>query len=382
MSSSRPAAPSAPLQGVLVVSVEQAVAAPYCTARLADAGARVIKVERSGGDFARAYDAAAGGQSAWFMWLNRGKESLELDFKAPEDAALLQRMLARADVFVQNLAPGAAERAGFGSAALRQAHPRLITCDLSGYGEEGPYREMRAYDMLVQAESGLASVTGTADAPGRVGVSICDLGTGLNACAAILQALYARERTGQGSALAVSMFDAMADWMGAALLMYDQAGTVLPRTGLSHPLVAPYGAFPLRDGGQLLISIQNEREWERLARDVLERPDLLERPEFRGNVARVAHREALDAEIRAGFTRLEPALLEQRLRTHQIAFGRINTVVELARHPQLRRLPIESPAGPLRIAASPVRTAGYEPRPGPVPALGEHSAALRAEFAG
>lgn len=375
------AAQSAPLQGVLVVSIEQAVAAPYCTARLADAGARIIKVERTGGDFARAYDQAAGGQSAWFMWLNRGKESLELDFKEAPDAALLRRILARADVFIQNLAPGAAERAGFGSAALRRANPRLITCDISGYGEDGPYRDMRAYDMLVQAESGLASVTGTADAPGRVGVSICDMGTGLNASAAILQALYTRERTGAGAALAVSMFDAMADLMGAPLLIYELAGTVLPRTGLSHPLVSPYGAYRVQGGGQLLIAVQNEREWARLARDVLQRPELLERPGFRSNVERVANREAVDREIDAVFTCLPREELEARLRTHQIAFGSINSVLELARHPQLRRTAIDSPAGRMEIAASPVRLRGYEPRPGPVPALGQHSAALRAEFA-
>jgi len=372
---------SPPLHGILVVSIEQAVAAPYCTARLADAGARVIKVERVGGDFARAYDTAASGQSAWFIWLNRGKESVELNFKDPDDAALLRRVLACADVFVQNLAPGAAERAGFGSSDLRKAFPRLITCDISGYGEDGPYREMRAYDMLVQAESGLASITGTPDAPGRVGVSCCDIGTGMNAQAAILQALYARERSGEGAALAVSMFDSMADWMGAPLLFYEQSGRVLPRTGLSHPMIAPYGAFPVQGGGQVLISIQNEREWERLVRHVLERPEWLERPEFRTNPDRVEHREALDREIAAVFTALPRTELEARLRRHQIAYGAINTVPDLAQHPQLRRVRVDSPAGAVEMPAAPVRVRGYEPHPGPVPALGEHSEALRAEFA-
>lgn len=371
---------SAPLEGILVVAIEQAVAAPYCTARLADAGARVIKVERIGGDFARAYDTAADGESVWFMWLNRGKESLEVDFKNPEDAALLHRILARADVFVQNLSPGAAARAGFGPEALRRANPRLVTCSISGYGEDGPYRDMRAYDMLVQAESGLASITGTADAPGRVGVSACDIGTGMNAHAAILQALYARERTGHGVELAVSMFDAMADWMGAPLLFYEQGGRLLERTGLSHPMIAPYGAFPVQGGGQLLISIQNEREWARFARDVLERPDLLERPEFRSNPDRVANREVVDREIAQCFLAVPRETLEERLRTHKIAFGAINTVPDLAKHPQLRRVTVGSAVGPIEMTASPVRCPDWPLAPGPVPALGEHTAAIRAEF--
>ena len=278
------------LEGVLVVSIEQAVAAPLTTCRLADAGARVIKVERPGGDFARQYDTAANGESAFFVWLNRGKESLEVDFRQPEGEALLHRIIAHADVLVQNLAPGAAERAGFGAEAMRRRHPRLITCSISGYGEEGPYREMRAYDMLVQAESGLASITGTPEAPGRIGVSACDIGTGLNALSAILQALYARTRTGEGAALSVSMFDSMADWMAVPLLLHDLTGQTMARTGLSHPLIAPYGAFPVAGGGSLLISIQNEREWRRVCEGVLERPRMTGHPGFRSSVERLAHR--------------------------------------------------------------------------------------------
>ena len=374
-----------PLANVLVVSFEQAVAAPLTTARLADAGARVIKVERSGGDFARHYDTAAGGESAFFVWLNRGKESAELDFKNAADAALLHRILARADVCVQNLAPGAAERAGLGSEDLRRKHPRLITCDISGYGEDGPYRDMRAYDMLVQAESGLASITGTPEAPGRIGVPACDIGAGLNALSAILQALYARERTGVGAALAVSLFDGMADWMTVPLLLYEHTGSVLPRTGLTHPLIAPYGAYPVKGGGELLISVQNEREWRRFAESVLQRPELVAQPEFRTNAARVENRAALDREIVAVFAALERGPLEQRLRSHRIAYGAINTVAELARHPQLRRLPVKIPGGEINLVAPPVRVRGEgrEPAPSlrPVPALGQHTAAIRAEFA-
>ena len=372
------------LDGVLVVSIEQAVAAPLTTSRLADSGARVIKVERPGGDFARKYDTAANGESAFFVWLNRGKESLEVDFRQPEDAALLHRIIAQADVLVQNLAPGAAGRAGFGAEAMRRHHPRLITCGISGYGEEGPYREMRAYDMLVQAESGLASITGTPEAPGRIGVSACDIGTGLNALSAILQALYARTRTGEGAALSVSMFDSMADWMAVPLLLHDLTGQTLARTGLSHPLIAPYGAFPVAGGGSLLISVQNEREWRRFSEGVLKRPALTGDPRFRGNVERLANRKALDAEISAVFIRLSREEVEARLREHQIAFGAINTVAGLSTHPQLRRAAVSTPSGEILLPAPPVREKRHgqdrEPTLRPVPALGEHTEALRAEF--
>ena len=368
------------LDGVLVVSIEQAVAAPLTTCRLADAGARVIKVERPGGDFARQYDTAANGESAFFVWLNRGKESLEVDFRQPEGEALLHRIIAHADVLVQNLAPGAAERAGFGAEAMRRRHPRLITCSISGYGEEGPYREMRAYDMLVQAESGLASITGTPEAPGRIGVSACDIGTGLNALSAILQALYARTRTGEGAALSVSMFDSMADWMAVPLLLHDLTGQTMARTGLSHPLIAPYGAFPVAGGGSLLISIQNEREWRRFCEGVLERPGMTGDPRFRSNVERLAHREALDAEIGAVFTGLPRSEVEARLRQHRIAFGAINTVAGLSAHPQLRRATVNTPSGEIQLPAPPVREQGRGPALRPVPALGQHSAAIRAEF--
>ncbi len=260
-----------PLDNILVVALEQAVAAPYCTAKFADAGARVIKIERPEGDFARRYDKYVKGLATYFVWLNRGKESIVLDIKAADDAALLHRILAKADVFIQNLAPGAAARAGFGAESLRAHYPRLVTCDISGYGEDGPYRDMKAYDLLVQAESGLASVTGGPEGPGRVGVSVCDIATGLAAYSAILEALYERERTGRGSGVALSLFDVMADWMSVPLLQYLHSGTAPARVGMNHPSIAPYGAYPTQ-GEPIVISIQNEREWRAFCEGVLTQP--------------------------------------------------------------------------------------------------------------
>ena len=369
------------LKGILVLSLEQAVAAPLVTVRLAQAGARVIKVEREEGDFARAYDSAVRGESSMFIWLNHGKESLVVDFKQPRDAALLHSILARADVFVQNLAPGAAERAGLGSAGLRAKYPRLITCDMSGYGTEGPYAEMRAYDMLLQAESGLASVTGTPEAPGRIGVSACDVGTGLNAVTGILQALFHRERTGEASAVSVSMFGSMTDWLAYHLMFHKYADKLLPRSGLDHPMISPYGAFRVRGGGQLLISVQNEREWERFAAHVLGKPELVAHELFDSNEKRVENQQALDVEIDEVFSALEREELEARLRRHQIAYGAINSVPEVAAHPALRLVEVPTPSGPVSVVAPPVQIAGRPPRVGPVPRLGEHTAAIRAEFA-
>ena len=369
------------LAGILVVSVEQAVAAPYATSHLADAGARVIKVERSEGDFARAYDHVAGGECAWFVWLNRGKESIVLDFKDTGDAAVLRRMIGRADVFVQNLAPGAAARAGFGSDELRRRHPRLITCDISGYGESGPYREMKAYDFLVQCESGLASVTGSPESPSRVGVSVCDIGAGLNAYGGIMEALYARERTGRGGGIAVSLFDGMADWMTVPLMHYEHGGAAPARTGLSHAMIAPYGAYPVGDGGQVVIAIQNEREWARFCAAILGAPALARDPRFDGHAARLANKPALDALIVAAFRRHDVESLGAALRAAAIAFGRLNGVAELARHPQLRRASVATPSGPVTIVAPPARHGARGQGLGPVPALGAQSCAIRAEFA-
>lgn len=369
-----------PLSGLLVVALEQAVAAPYCSSRLADAGARVIKIERAEGDFARYYDTAAAGLSSYFVWLNRGKESLVLDIKDEDDRALLHRILARADVFIQNLAPGAAERAGFGAATLRAAHPALICCNVSGYGE-GPYRDRKAYDLLVQAETGLASITGRPEGPGRVGVSVCDIACGMYAHAAILEALIARGISGEGRVIGVSLFDALADWMAVPLLQYEASGENPARVGLHHVTIAPYGAYACAGGESLLLSIQNEREFARFAAEVLQKPGMASDPRFSSNDARVENRPALDAEIAAVFSTRSREAVATSLDAAGIAFGAVNSVADFSRHPQLRRAAVATPGGRVEVPAPPARTdaagAGFRP----VPALGEHSEPLRAEFA-
>jgi crotonobetainyl-CoA:carnitine CoA-transferase CaiB-like acyl-CoA transferase len=374
--------PGKPLEGLLVVSMEQAVAAPTCSAKLADAGARVIKLERAEGDFARKYDAACNGLSTYFVWLNRGKESLRLDIKAPDDKALLERILAKADVFIQNLAPGAMGRAGFGSAELRARHPRLITVDISGYGEEGEYASMKAYDLLVQAESGLAAVTGRAEGPGRVGFSVCDIACGTMAHAAVLEALIERGITGRGKGIAVSLFDGMADWMNVPLLYFEGTGVQPARIGLAHPSICPYGAFETRDGALVLISIQNEREWARFCAGVLEEADLASRPGYDSNNARVTNRAEVDGKIGRAFAALTRDGVAARLREAQTAYGFVNGLPDLVGHPALRRVSVETPAGPASIVAPPAIRDGAPPRLGTVPDIGEHSAAIRREFAG
>ena len=370
-----------PLDGLLVVSLEQAVAAPYCASRLADAGARVIKVERPEGDFARGYDRVAKGESAYFVWLNRGKESIVLDIKTPEDKAVLACMIARADIFIQNLAPGAAARAGFSSAELRARHPRLVTVDISGYGEEGPYAEMKAYDLLVQAETGLVEITGRPEGPGRVGVSVCDIAAGMYAYMSVLEALIGRGRDGQGRGIAVSLFDALADWMNVPFLHEVYGGRAPERVGLNHPSIAPYGVYAAGDGGEVVISIQNEREWARLCAEVLERPGMAEDPRYADNPARVANRPALDAEIAAALAPLTRDQLVVRLRKARVAFGAVNSIADLVAHPQLRRIELETPGGALEIIAPPARGERAARDFGPVPALDQHGAALRKEFA-
>ena len=371
-----------PLDGLLVVSLEQALSAPLCTCRLADAGARVIKIERAEGDFAREYDHVAHGESAYFVWANRGKQSLVLDFKTPEDAALLARIIARADVLVQNLAPGAAERAGFGSEAMRAAHPRLITCDISGYGEEGPYARMKAYDLLIQCESGLASVTGSPEAPGRVGVSAADIASGMYAHAAILEALIERGLTGAGKGIAISMFDSLADWMAVPLLHFDYGRKAPARVGVSHPSIAPYGAFACEDGKQVVLGVQNEREWKALCAEVLGDERLASDPRFVSNSLRVQNRIPLDATISNIFRGLSKAAVVGRLRSAGIAFASLNGVKDLSGHPQLRRMEIASPTGPVALPAPPPVWRDEEtPSLGPSPALGEHTQAIREEFA-
>ena len=370
-----------PLDGVLVVSLEQAVAAPFCSSRLADAGDRVIKVERAEGDFARGYDKAVKGQSAYFVWLNRGKESAVIDIKSEDGSALLHRMVAKADVFIQNLAPGAAARAGFGSEDLRGVHPRLITCDISGYGEDGPYRDMRAYDFLIQAETGLASITGGPDDPARVGVSLCDISAGMYAVTGICQALMQREKTGKGVGLQVSLFDALGDWMSVPLLLHDYTGKAPARVGLNHPGIAPYGAYAAGDGDYVVISIQNEREWVRFCAEVLEQPDLADAPDLCNNDARVANRAKLNVEIDKVFGTLSRPDLSKKLKDAKIAFGALNSVADFSKHPHLRRMAMETPAGEVQLVAPPVRVVDEElPPVPPVPGIGAHSEAIAREF--
>ena len=368
-----------PLSGLLVVSLEQAVAAPMCSCRLADAGARVIKIERPEGDFARGYDALAQGQSTYFVWLNRGKESLVLDLTKPDDKALLEAMLGKADVFIQNLKPGAVAKLGFAVERLRCDYPRLIVCSVSGYGDTGPYAERKAYDMLIQAEAGLASVTGGPEAPARVGVSVCDVAAGMNAYEAILEALYAREKTGDGVAISISMFDAMAEWMAVPLIQYE-GGAPPKRIGLAHTSIAPYGAFKTRDGADILISIQSDREWRVLAEKVLGDKALAADPAFATNVARVKSRAETDARVAAVFGATDEAALTRKLAENDIAFARVNTTGDLASHPQLRRIEIATPSGAVSYPAPPARSDATPRRYGAVPSLGEHSAKIRAEF--
>ena len=369
-----------PLEGLLVVAMEQAVAAPYCSSRLADAGARVIKIERAEGDFARGYDKAAKGLSSYFVWLNRGKQSLVADIKKPADLKLLQAILAKADVFIQNLAPGAAARAGLGSAALREVNPRLITVDISGYGERGPYAEMKAYDLLVQAETGLAAVTGRPEGPGRVGVSACDIACGMAAHAAVLEALIARGINGLGKGIEVSLFDGMADWMNVPLLFFEGTGKAPERMGLAHPSISPYGAFPTKDGSMVLISIQNEREWADFCAHFMLEPELPKRPGFETNVIRVGNRAVVDAYVGAVFMTLTRDEAAARLRVSKTAYGFVNGVAELSTHPALRRIVVDTPAGPVAVAAPPAILSDGPRLYGAVPGIGSHSDAIRAEF--
>ena len=370
------------LEGVLVVSLEQAVAAPYAASRLADAGARVIKVERPEGDFARNYDADAHGYSSYFVWLNRGKESIALDLKQPADLEIFKAMLSKADVFIQNLMPGALDRLGVSMAALREADPRLITCDISGYGASGPFAHMKAYDFLVQAEVGLAQITGAPEEPGRVGVSICDIAAGMTAHAAILQAMVARGRTGQGRAIEVSLFHALADWMNVPYLQHHYGGREIRRPGLHHPTIAPYGAYRCGDEKMLLISIQNEREWVRLCTEVLDQPDLPHDPKFDSNVHRVQNRAALDAIMNGVFSQYLVDKIADKLQTAQIAFGRLNDMDAFTQHPQNRFVAVRTSAGDVQLLSPGAIVNGALPRLGAVPDLGQHSDTIRAEFSG
>lgn len=368
------------LSGLFVVSVEQAVAAPYVSGRLAEAGARVIKVERPEGDFARGYDHLVHGESAYFVWLNRGKESICLDLRQDSDHAVMEAMLARADVFIQNLAPGAIDRLGFAPADLRARYPRLITVSISGYGEDGPLCDLKAYDLLVQAESGLSSITGNEHGSARTGVSVCDIAAGMTAFQSVLLALIGRGQTGEGRHIAVSLFHALSDWMNVPYLQYAYGGKTPPRSGLNHPTIAPYGTYTGSDGKEVLVSIQNEREWVIFCADILGQPDLATDPRFDSNSNRVANRAALDAIIAPVFGGETRDDMAERLRHARIAYGRVSTMEDLAQHPQNRYVEVDTPSGPVRMLAPGALVDATLPDLGAVPGLGAQTEALFAEF--
>ena len=363
---------SKPLEGLIVVALEQAVAAPYCSSKLADAGARVIKIERPEGDFARGYDSAVFGESSYFVWINRGKESVALDLRSDEGKAVLSDLLAVADVFIQNLAPGAAERLGFGSKMLRETHPRLITCDISGYGESGPLHQLKAYDLLVQAESGLVAVSGAPGPWGRIGVSICDISAGMNALIGVQQALLQRERTGVGSGIKVSLFDSAAELMAVPYLQARYGSGAPERVGLKHPSIAPYGAFTCSDGRELVLSIQNEREWASFCKTVMGDESIAIDPRFAGNRARTQNRAVLDDAVQAVFGRLTYAEAVDRLTEAQTAFGAINSVHDLISHPQLRTREMKVGGRTVQVPASPYVTEWDDTAFKPVPGIDEH----------
>ena len=374
-----------PLKGITVVAIEQAVAAPFASRQLADLGARVIKVERPGsGDFARGYDTTVKGLASHFVWTNRSKESLTLDLKRPQAVGALRTLLARADVFIHNLAPGAIGRLGLGAPLLRAAHPRLITCEISGYGTSGPYRDKKAYDLLVQSEAGLVSITGTAETPSKVGISIADIAAGMYAFSAILAALLRREQTGEGATVEVSLFDALAEWMGYPAYFAGYGGEAPPRTGARHAAIAPYGPYQAGDGKAVYFGIQNEREWTRFCAEVLEQPLLASDPRFSSNSARVAHQDELTVLITAAFSHSSATAVVERLDAAGIANARMNSVREFLDHPQLaarnRWREVDSPVGMLRALLPPADIDGVTPRMGPIPDVGEHTHAILQEL--
>lgn len=371
-----------PLDGITVVAVEQAVSAPFATRQLADLGARVIKIERpDGGDFARGYDTAARGLASHFVWCNRGKESLAVDLKDPRGLEIVRQLVADADVFMQNLAQGAAARLGLDAAALCAEHPRLIAVDISGYGAEGPYAHKRAYDMLVQCEAGLVSVTGTEDHPVKAGIPAADIAAAMYAFSGVLAALLRRGTTGRGGPVEISMLESLAEWMGHPLHHGMHGGEAPARTGVAHAVIAPYDAYPTADGGQVLLSVQNDREWRRLADQVLGRPELGEDPLFATNTARTANRAKTDGVVAEALALLGTEEAICRLETAGIACARLNSVTDVAGHPQLaardRWREVDSPVGPLRALLPPITLpGGAEAMMGAVPALGEHTDAL------
>ncbi len=374
-----------PLEGITIVALEQAVAAPFATRQLADLGARVIKIERPGvGDFARSYDEVVQGLSGYFVWLNRSKESLSLDLKHPQAGQIIHQLLEHTDLFVQNLAPGATERLGFGAEALTERYPRLIACSISGYGASGPYRDKKAYDLLIQGETGLISVTGTPETPVKVGISAADISAGMYAYTGMLTALYQRERTGKGTALEVSLFDALGEWMSYPTYYAAYTGASPRRTGAEHATIAPYGPFQAGDGKLVTLGVQNEREWARFCDMVLEQPEIAVDSRFDRNSKRVANREALHAIIAAAFGQLSVAEVIARLEVAQIANARINTMQEFGEHPQLtarqRWREVDSPVGPIKALLPPVTMRDVEARMDPIPAVGQHTEAILREL--
>ena len=357
-----------PLEGLKVVAIEQAVAAPFATARLADAGAEVIKIERPEGDFARGYDDVANGQSSYFVWLNRGKTSITLDLGTPEGKAELARLLGDADILVQNLKRGALARLGFTFDRLKTEYPALVTCSITGYGDNGPMADRKAYDLLIQAESGLCSITGGPAEPARVGLSVVDIATGATAYSAILEALLRRGVTGKGATISVSMFDVIADWLTVPLLNHE-GGKSPRRVGMAHPSIAPYGAFTARDGSQILIAVQSDREWARLCADFLGRPELGSDPRFATNTARVRNRADTDAAVSDGFAARTGLEVIEGLQRAEVAFASVNDMAGLSAHPHLRRITVDTPGGPVSMPAPAPVWHGETPCYGPVPAL-------------
>ena len=374
-----------PLAGITVVAIEQAVAAPFATRQLADLGARVIKIERPGeGDFARGYDERVKGQSSYFTWLNRSKESLSLDLKHPDAPGIVSDLLDRADVFVQNLAPGAASRMGLGAEQIRAQRPRLIVCDISGYGSSGPYRDKKAYDLLVQCEVGLVSVTGTPEDPAKAGISVADISAGMYAYSAILTALFNRERTGEGAACEVSLFDSLAEWMGHPMYYTMFSGQPPQRTGANHASIVPYGTFAVGDGRSVQLGVQNDREWHRFCDVVLQQPGLADHERYVSGPLRVEHREELVAIIEGVFARLDIATVLERLDAADIANASMNQVADLVNHPQLsardRWREVGSPVGPLPALRPVAVFDGFGERMDPIPAVGQHTDAILAEL--
>lgn len=367
------------LKGLLVVSLEQAVAAPFVSSRLADAGARVIKIERPEGDFARNYDHVVNGDSAYFVWLNRGKESIAMDLSQPEEIRLLLAMLKKADVLIENFKPGSLAKLGIVVEELRKENPKLISCSISGYGSHGDWSKMKAYDLLIQAETGLSSITGSADAPGRVGVSVADIATGMYSWSAILEALISRGINGCGKHIEVSLFDALADWMAVPLLWYDYGGKAPERVGLSHPSICPYGAFKTADGKTLLLSIQNEREWKRFCEEILKDAGFAK--QFPDNSIRLVNRSSVDKRVADVLGKLNHTDAAAKLKKFEIAFGTLNDLQGLSSHPVLRRVEIADQEVRINIPAPP---AIFDNSPknslGEVPALNQHGAAIREEF--